>query len=344
MTTNRKYRNDLKTGTGIHKFMIPASADLLTAPLYVVCSDDLVPEEVKDHNLKISYSPQVYIIRLNPKNEPVLTDICGKECEVPRVMASFREGQIPEIRINGFALCIDKQSMNLINAQDNPARKKEMLQKTGQYFQEFSAICGRNPLLSLLHELKHLQNNIKNGEICGGIDNSQMSAEQFAVTRYADEISATTREFLYCVEQYNKTGKDDVFPKEFLPFKQLLSRPETRALLHNPQKLTEYSVKMWLNNPRNESYTGTSGDFKHQTDQYAEKSVLPNCDSNAFSEIIKAYFSFEFEGKPTDCSKAAALIRPVAHIYTDAQEVLEQRAKTSNRQMIMRAPLSGRGA
>lgn len=101
---------------------------------------------------------------------------------------------------------------------------------------------------------------------------------------------------------------------------------------------------MWLNNPRNESYTGTSGDFKHQTDQYAEKSVLPNCDSNAFSEIIKAYFSFEFEGKPTDCSKAAALIRPVAHIYTDAQEVLEQRAKTSNRQMIMRAPLSGRGA
>ena len=124
MTTNRKYRNDLKTGTGIHKFMIPASADLLTAPLNVVCSDDLVPEEVKDHNLKISYSPQVYIIRLNPKNEPVLTDICGKECEVPRVMASFREGQIPEIRINGFALCIDKQSMNLINAQDNPARKR----------------------------------------------------------------------------------------------------------------------------------------------------------------------------------------------------------------------------
>lgn len=52
-------------------------------------------------------------------------DICGKECEVPRVMASFREGQIPEIRINGFALCIDKQSMNLINAQDNPARKKK---------------------------------------------------------------------------------------------------------------------------------------------------------------------------------------------------------------------------
>lgn len=38
MTTNRKYRNDLKTGTGIHKFMIPASADLLTAPLNVVCN------------------------------------------------------------------------------------------------------------------------------------------------------------------------------------------------------------------------------------------------------------------------------------------------------------------
>lgn len=344
MNRDRKYRNDLKTGTGIHKFMIPAGADLLIAPANFQCGDDFVPEEVKEHNLIVAYVPQVYVIRLNSEEKPILTDICGKECAVPRVLASFREGEIPKILVNGFALCIHKQAMAQMNAQSDPSRKKDAFQKTQHYFQEFSSLCGRDPRPALVHELKHLQNHIRVEKICGGIENSQLSAEQFALTRYADEISATAQEFLYCVERYNKTQKDDVFPQEFSPFKQMLNRPEAECLLHNPAKLAEYAVKMWLNNPRNETYTGYHGDFRAQTNAYAEKSALPNSSNNAFAEIMKAYFSLEFEGKKIDFSRGAALIKPEEHIYLDAQEALEQRAQAANRELFMRAPSSGRGA
>ncbi len=342
MNPNRKYKNDLETGTGIHNFILPKNVDLLVAPENVMCPDSLIPESIKDNNLKISYIPQLYIVKLDANKQPTLTDICGKLCSIPKVLGSFREGGIPEIRINGFALAIDKSALDYTNQVTEPKQKQKLLQKIGTYFQEFSKLCSRNPVLSMLHELKHLQNNLALQKLTSDITKAPLSAQQFATLRYADEISATTTEFLYAVEQYNQTGKDSVFGQEFAAFKKMLTLPQTKKILHNPQKLIEVSTKMWLNNPRNHTYTATNGDFCQQVNHFAESHQGTAPSNKLYTNIIKEFMSFEFEGKKIDGSNSVKLIVPEAHIYQDAQEKMSSRQTITAPAPIRHGPWSGR--
>ena len=46
MNAKLKFRNDLKTGTGIRRFMQPANSDVLSAPQNHFIGDALIPDEL----------------------------------------------------------------------------------------------------------------------------------------------------------------------------------------------------------------------------------------------------------------------------------------------------------
>ncbi len=330
MITSYKFRNDLKTGTGIRRFFQPPNADLLSAPKNYLIGDDKIPNNLKQKNLNLSYSPQSYIISQNAQNEVVLLDICGKPAELPQTLASFRDGEIPEIRINGYALFIDINTRNAINSA-SPIRKKQDIATIGKIFAHFNKINSMPIPLSVTHELKHLSNRHSLQAICGKIENSGLSAKEFALTRYADEISATAQEFLDCVTEYNQTKDKNTFPEKFSTFRQQLSSPHIQNILHNPQELAVVAAQIWENSPNRDIYTGKHGDFVDQTNQYAEQAqVLSSSTSQTkFSQIINAYLTLNFEGKSIDCSSLMNNISPLAHIYQDANDTMQQRKSLS---------------
>lgn len=323
MKDNFKFRNDLKTGTGIGRFMQPANCDILSAPQNIFVGNDLIPEELKKRGLNLSYSPQSYKITINEQNEVILADICGKETDLPQTIALFRDGDIPEIRINGYALFIDINTRNKINSLPL-LEKKAQMQKVGYIFNHFNKIHEVPPHLSVIHELKHLSNKYKIQDICGEIKNSGLSAEQFALSHYADEISASAQELLYSVQEYNKTNNIKAFPTKYAFFANQITQPEIQNILHNPVELSKIATKLWLTSENNQIYTGLKGDFVAQTNHYAETARL-NVNKDNFTKIISAYMTLQFEGKNTDCSEAIKNLKANPHIYEDATEVLQQR-------------------
>ena len=326
MNKTYKFRNDLKTGTGIKRFFQPKNTDVLSAPQNYLISDDKIPTEIKQKNLNLAYSPQSYIITQNSKCEVVLVDIRGQEVELPQTLASFRDGEIPEIRINGYALFIDINTRNNIN-NSSPEIKKKQLSKVGKIFSHFNKINSTPLTLSVAHELKHLSNRHRLKDICGDIEHSGLDAQQFALTRYADEISATTQELLNCVNEYNQSHDQQVFPPKFEQLVQQINSSKNHDILHNPIELTKFATQIWLNSPTNEIYTGKSGDFVAQTNQYAEKAQLFSAQKGQenFDKIIKAYLTISFAGKDVDCSQAISTLTPSPYIYEDASEVLAKR-------------------
>lgn len=326
MNAKLKFRNDLKTGTGIRRFMQPANSDVLSAPQNHFIGDDLIPDELKHKGLNLSYSPQSYKITLNDKNAVILVDICGKETELPQTLALFRDGEIPELRINGYALFIDINTGNYINSLPLSARKTQM-REVSRIFSHFNKIHEVPPQLSVVHELKHLSNKYKVQEICGEIEKSGLSAEQFALTRYADEISASAQEFLYSVQEYNKTRDVRTIPAKYASFAAHIAEPETQNILHNPLALSKIATELWLSSENNRIYTGTKGDFVTQTNRYAQTATLgnPNSNQNNFTGIISAYMTLSFEEKNIDCSSILGNIKPAPYIYEDATEILRQR-------------------
>ncbi len=318
-----KFRNDLKTGTGIRRFIQPKNTDLLSAPQNCMISDDKIPDSIKQKNLNLSYSPQSYIIKQNEDGEIILVDICGKVSDLPQTLASFHDGEIPEIRINGYALFIDINTRNNVNAVSN-SKKKKQLAEISKIFNHFNKI-NENPLnLSVIHELKHLLNRHKVYDICEKIEASGLNAQQFALSRYADEISATAQEFLTCVQEYNQTQNIKVFPNKFISFASKIHEKSVQNILHNPLALVNKVAQIWLNSPNNHIYTGKNGNFTAQSNLYAEQANIKhrNQGKENFAKIVQAYMTLNFEGKDFDCSKALNTIVPASHIYEDANEVL----------------------
>ena len=130
---------------------------------------------------------------------------------------------------------------------------------------------------------------------------------------------------------------------KFNLFKKMLTLPQTKKILHNPQKLIEVSTKMWLNNPRNHTYTATNGDFCQQVNHFAESHQGTAPSNKLYTNIIKEFMSFEFEGKKIDGSNSVKLIVPEAHIYQDAQEKMSSRQTITAPAPIRHGPWSGRG-
>ena len=323
MKHNLKFRNDLKTGTGIRRFMQPANSDVLSAPQNYFIGDDLIPEELKEKGINLSYSPQSYKITHNQQGKIVLVDICGQTEDLPQTLASFRDGVIPEIRINGYALFIDINTRNHINSLPL-AEKKSQMREIGLIFNHFNKIHEVPPYLSVIHELKHLSNKYKVQEICGGIEKSGLSAKQFAFCRYADEISATAQEFLNVVQEYNKNNDIKVIPTKYATFAEKIAEPEVQNILHNPIELSKIATMQWLTTENNKIYTGKNGDFVSQTNHYAETSNF-NTKQDNFTQIVSAYMTLQFEGKNVDCSDAINTLKPAPHIYEDATEIVQQR-------------------
>jgi len=326
MKDKLKFRNDLKTGTGIRRFMQPTHSDVLSAPQNYLIGDDLIPDDIKKRGLNLSYSPQSYKIVHNNKNEISLVDICGKEADLPQTLAAFRDGEIPEVRINGYALFIDINTRNKINSLP-PIEKKKQMQEIGRIFKHFNKIHDVPPHLSVIHELKHLSNKYKVQDICEEIENSGLSAKQFVCTRYADEISASAQEFLSSVQEYNKTHDIKVLPSKYASFIEQIAEPHIQNILHNPLELSKIATELWLNSDNNSIYTGKQGDFVAQTNQYAKSAKrfsYPKHQDN-FNKIITAYMTLQFEGECIDCSSALDNIKPASHIYEDAAEILQQR-------------------
>lgn len=324
-----KFRNDLKTGTGIRRFIKPANADLLSAPQNYMMSDDKIPDSLKQKNLNLSYSPQSYIIKQNEDGEIILVDICGKISELPKTLASFRDGEIPEVRINGYALFIDINTRNNVNTVSN-SKKKKQLAEISKIFNHFNKI-NETPLhLSVTHELKHLLNRHKVYDICGKIEDSGLNARQFALSRYADEISATAQEFLNCVQTYNQTENIKVFPNKFASFVTKITEQHSPNILHNPLALANEAAQIWFHAENNHAYTMRKGDFTAQTNLYAEHANINQRKHGQenFTKIIQAYMTLNFEGRDIDCSKILNTITPKLHIYEDAEEVLELKLST----------------
>lgn len=326
MANKLNFRNDLKTGTGIRRFIQPANSDVLSAPQNQFIGDDLIPEELKQRGLNLSYSPQSYKITHNDKNEVILVDICGQKTDLPQTLALFRDGDIPEVRINGYALFIDINTRNHLNSLPLSEKKKQM-REVGKFFNHFNKIHEVSPQLSVIHELKHLSNKYKVQEVCGEIEKSGLSAEQFAFTRYADEISAVAQEFLYSVQEYNKTQDIRAIPAKYASFATHIAEPKTQNISHNPLELSKVAAELWLSSENNHIYTGTNGDFVTQTNHYAQTASLGlhNFNQDNLAKIICAYMTLQFEGKNADCSSVLDNIKPTPHIYEDATEILQQR-------------------
>ena len=330
-----QYCNRLKNGVSEKDFYISKSSDILLLPQFFTLSEEMITDKQKEQALRIMYGPEVFTIKADENGKPVLKNISEQICEVPRTIGSYKKGNISVITIKGFMLCIDKELRDKINSSKNEQEKKEAIKAISKIVKEFSEVNSRNPLLTAIHELKHNYNDIRLEEIAAEDGGLKLTPEQLAITRVADECSASAAELLHLADEYKKNSDIKVFPKDFQPFAeelQKMSPEKQKEALNNPAYLVNKAIELWQKNPRNESYLGEKGDFTGQLNSYAEK-VNPNHvdpNNSQFSKIMSAYFTFNINGKEVDLSSQLnQKISAPKHIYQDAEETIKKRRTAS---------------
>lgn len=262
--------NRLKNGVGEEKdFYIPRNTSVLFKTKPIRFTDEEIPEDLRERNLKLLFNPDLYTIKRDAQTgEIALKNISEQTVELPKECAHFRPSKImPEIVYNGYLLCIDKSLEGKLSAEE----EQEVLNIV-KHFQKFDK---QNPHEVCLHELKHL----KNSEILDRIhqNGQRLPDEHFRLAAELDEITALSSE-------------------KFTP-----EISEQQAL-----QIIRETCADWQTNPRFETYLRPNGELDHLLSAYQEqhrgKPEAPT--NNMYKEIAKAYLTFKINGKDCDLSPA----------------------------------------
>lgn len=235
--------------------------------------DSLISQKQKDKGLRLLYYPMVYTIKRDEKDGSlVLKDISNQNQPLPKTLAGFKDVGFPQITVYGYMLTIDDSLKESLSAQD----KKQI----DVFLKHFEKIKAQNPVLSVAHELTHLDNKIAFLEIHKKFANLKLSPEDFLKLRFVDEIFASSKEQIIA---QNPTSQEDM--------KQIVS--------HTQQN--------WLKDENKKHYYQDEGsDFAAQLDQYNSITKNRKIDNKhlMFNELLEAYTSFEKGGKIYHLSSA----------------------------------------
>ncbi len=265
-----RYYNRLKNRGGEKEFITEKGAVLLMCTPEFNISDDIIPENLKEKGLQLRYVPDAYTIWRNPESNKIqLKRIGESDCALPAKRADCIYTPVPSLTILGYALCIDEKL-----GQVSSEEQKE-ISKIKEHFKKLTA---DDQFSSVVHEVHHLQNAVKLDELHEK-HNARMTKEQFIVSKFIDEFSASSAEVF---SENNLEGEKEM----------------TEATLRVQKK--------WIANPYSVKYYKEGGDFDSLWNKYLEENKhLPEAKDNAlFNDVAAAYFSFEVNGKLISLSAA----------------------------------------
>lgn len=262
--------NRLKNGVGKESdFYVPKTAKALVQSDEFSLQDNEISDKIKQGNLKLLYSSNVYVIKRDAQNgQIVLKDISEQTVELPTTLATYKPSKAcPEIVFNGYMLGIDK------NLTDLSPEEKAEIEKITSHFEKLKK---SDPKKSAKHELKHVENSIYFNE--EHKDNLALTHDFFIRKCFIDEISATVEENI-----------------------------ESKA--QNRDEAQTYVKKVfsdWMNNPSKKSYYSENGDFEHQWGSYEEKTKGLNTfqSEKMYKQMLQHFFTFKINGKNMDLSAA----------------------------------------